>query len=110
MLIRIGGVGVLFLHIPSNNTGFTKAFHRGHDEYVCLDIIFGTIPCLLQYLLWARRISATLVSRLVLNLRERNSTAVDLPTTIETEEEFWAALPAAGPVTSTWELSSACMD
>jgi len=41
------------------------------------------------------RLSATLVSRLVLNLHEQNATLTQLPTTIETEEMFRAALPVA---------------
>ena len=41
------------------------------------------------------RLSTTLVSRLVLNLRERNSTLASLPTTMESERKFEAALPAA---------------
>jgi len=41
------------------------------------------------------RLSATLVSRLVLNLREQNTTLAQLPTTVETEETFQAALPVA---------------
>jgi len=40
-------------------------------------------------------LSTTLVSRLVLNLRERNSTLAGLPTTMESERRFEAALPAA---------------
>ncbi|KAI0290245.1 hypothetical protein BC826DRAFT_1106593 [Russula brevipes] len=40
-------------------------------------------------------LSTTLVSRLVLNLRERNSTLAGLPTTMESERGFQAALPAA---------------
>jgi len=40
-------------------------------------------------------LSTTLVSRLVLNLREQKSTLVFLPTTLETENRFQAALPVA---------------
>jgi len=39
------------------------------------------------------RLSTTLVSRLVLNLREQNSNLAGLPTTIETELRFQAGLP-----------------
>ncbi|KAH9953077.1 hypothetical protein BC827DRAFT_193660 [Russula dissimulans] len=40
-------------------------------------------------------LSVTLVSRLVLNLREQNATLVQLPTTMETVLRFHAALPVA---------------
>ncbi|KAH9953072.1 hypothetical protein BC827DRAFT_1387381, partial [Russula dissimulans] len=40
-------------------------------------------------------LSAGLVSRLVLNLRERNSVLASLPTTVETELRFQAGLPVA---------------
>jgi hypothetical protein len=39
------------------------------------------------------RLSTTLASRLVLNLREQNSVLEGLPTSIETQGEFQAALP-----------------
>jgi len=42
-------------------------------------------------------LSTTLITRLVLNLREQNSTLSDLPTTVETMGRFQAALPAAQP-------------
>ncbi|KAI0246214.1 hypothetical protein BJV78DRAFT_177528 [Lactifluus subvellereus] len=45
-------------------------------------------------------LSTILISRLVLNLRERNSTLTGLSTTVETERRFRTALPAAGPITS----------
>ncbi|KAH9953084.1 hypothetical protein BC827DRAFT_1159444 [Russula dissimulans] len=40
-------------------------------------------------------LSATLVSRLVLNLREQNATPVQLHTTVETVRRFQGALPVA---------------
>ncbi|KAH9963064.1 hypothetical protein BJV74DRAFT_799741 [Russula compacta] len=40
-------------------------------------------------------LSNTLVSRLVLNLRERNSSLAGLPTTVETVQRFQEGLPAA---------------
>jgi len=40
-------------------------------------------------------LSSTLMSRLVLNLREQNSALLELPTTVETEHRFQAALPSA---------------
>jgi hypothetical protein len=43
------------------------------------------------------RLSATLVSRLVLNLREQNAALAGLPTTVETELRFQGALPVVGP-------------
>ena len=46
------------------------------------------------------RLSTTLVSRLVLNLREQNSALTGLPTTVETERRFQMGLPVPGPVTS----------
>jgi len=61
------------------------------------------------------RLSTTLVSRLVLNLRERNSTLAGLPTTMESERKFEAALPAAqqadasvGNVPSAQQNKSIC--
>lgn len=51
------------------------------------------------------RISTTLVTRLVLNLRERARS--QLPTTVETEGKFQAALPVARqPVSFVRKLSS----
>ena len=43
------------------------------------------------------RLSTTLVTRLVLNLREQNTILSDLPTTVETVGRFQAALPVAQP-------------
>lgn len=52
------------------------------------------------------RLSTTLVTRLVLNLRER--AVLELPTTVETERRFQAALPVArNPMTSVRNLSFA---
>jgi hypothetical protein len=48
------------------------------------------------------RLCTTLVSRLVLNLREQNFALAGVPTTIETEQRFQAALPAVGPIISSW--------
>jgi len=50
-------------------------------------------------------LSTTLVSRLILNLREQNATLVGLPTTLETERRFQAALPVARTTTSVGNLS-----
>ncbi|KAH9972500.1 hypothetical protein BGW80DRAFT_375384 [Lactifluus volemus] len=51
-------------------------------------------------------LSTTLVSRLVLNVREQNSALAGVPTTVETEQRFQAALPAVGPITSHQETGS----
>jgi hypothetical protein len=56
------------------------------------------------------RLSATLISRLVLNLREQNSALADLSTTIETQGRFQAALPAVGTMESTSVVTSVRAD
>ena len=56
------------------------------------------------------RLSTTLVSRLVLNLREQNSVLEGLPTSIETQGEFQAALPIAGMTKSTSVIDSVWAD
>ncbi|KAH9953086.1 hypothetical protein BC827DRAFT_193856 [Russula dissimulans] len=54
-------------------------------------------------------LSTTLVSRMVLNLREQNSAVVNLPTTVETEHRFQAALPRAQQsTTSVGDSPSVC--
>jgi len=56
-------------------------------------------------------LSITLVTRLVLNLREQNSTLSDLPTTVETIGRFHAALPVARPpMTPVGNLPSASVN
>jgi hypothetical protein len=56
------------------------------------------------------RLSATLVSRLVLNLREQNAALAGLPTTLETERRFQAALPAVGPIPPVRNVTSVRVD
>jgi hypothetical protein len=65
-----------------------------------------SITCLLQGSFLVYRLSTTLVSRLVLNLREQNSALTGVSTTVETEQTFQAALPAVGQTTSSRETSS----
>ncbi|KAH9953087.1 hypothetical protein BC827DRAFT_1250848 [Russula dissimulans] len=55
-------------------------------------------------------LSSTLMSRLVLNLREQNSTLSDLPTTVESELRFQAALPSAQKsMTSNGNIPPVCL-
>ena len=56
------------------------------------------------------RLSTTLVSRLVLNLREQNSALAGLSTTVESERKFLAALPVAGTIIPFWDISSVQVD
>jgi len=51
-------------------------------------------------------LSVTLVSRFVLNLREQSSALIHLPTAVETEDRFQAALPPVGPISS--RLNTTC--
>ncbi|KAH9953071.1 hypothetical protein BC827DRAFT_1159434 [Russula dissimulans] len=54
-------------------------------------------------------LSTILISRLVLNLREQNSIVLHLPTTMETEHRFQAALPGdQQSMTSVEDLPSVC--
>ena len=55
------------------------------------------------------RISTTLVTRLVLNLRERSSALVGLLITVETTGKFQAALPIAR-TTNSWDIISVEVD
>ncbi|KAH9958359.1 hypothetical protein BGW80DRAFT_1565002 [Lactifluus volemus] len=52
-------------------------------------------------------LSVTLVSRFVLNLREQSSALIHLPTAVETEDRFQAALPPVGPISS--RLNTTCL-
>jgi hypothetical protein len=52
-------------------------------------------------------LSITLVSRLMLNLRAQSSAQVELPSSIESERRFQAALPGRSvTAVSTWEIAS----
>jgi hypothetical protein len=55
------------------------------------------------------RISTTLVTRLVLNLRERSSALAGLPITVETMGKLQAAPPVAG-TTNPWDITSVEVD
>ncbi|KAI0246886.1 hypothetical protein BJV78DRAFT_95391 [Lactifluus subvellereus] len=55
-------------------------------------------------------LSTTLVSRLVLNLREQNTALAGLSTTVESEWKFRAALPVAGTMTPSWDITSVQVD
>src|SRR5712671_606775 len=75
----------------SSNAAFAKIICRHTYKRVRLDIDIDIIAVLIV----VSRLSTTLVSRLVLNLREQNSAVAHLPTTVETEDRFQAALPGA---------------
>jgi hypothetical protein len=81
-------------------TAFAEKIDCNLDECVCVDPSCF-ITCLLLGSFWVYRLSTTLVSRLVLNLREQNLALAGLPTTIETEQRFQAALPAVEPIASS---------
>jgi hypothetical protein len=86
-------------------TALTEKFDFNLNERVCVD--HSCLTYLLQGAhFWLYRLSTTLVSRLVLNVREQNSALAGVPTTVETEQRFQAALPAVGPITSHQETSS----
>ena len=78
---------------------FAEKIDCNLDERVCVDLSC-VITFLLQGSFCVYRLSTTLVSRLVLNLREQNFALASVPTTVETEQRFQAALPAVGPITS----------
>ena len=56
------------------------------------------------------RLSTSLVSRLVLNLREQNSAPAGLLTTVESELKFQAALPVAETMIPSWDIASIRVD
>ena len=89
-------------------TAITENLYRNPRECVGLQLLYYYVS--ISSLIGMYRLSATLISRLVLNLREQNSALVGLPTTIETERSFQAALPAAGPTSFHQNTTSVRVD
>jgi len=88
-----------------SNAAFAKNVYHDTYERVRVDIDTDIIRILIAM----SRLSSTLMSRLVLNLREQNSALSDLPTTVETEHRFQAALPGAlQPRTPTGNFPLVC--
>jgi len=88
----------------SSNLAFAQIVHLNTYQRVSLDIDTDIVTLLIV----VSRLSTVLVSRLVFNLREQNSTLVHLPPTIETERRFQVALPVAQqPMSSVGNVPSA---
>jgi hypothetical protein len=83
--------------LPPLNAAFVKIVDLNTYQRVRLDIDMISITILILVF----RLSVTLVSRLVLNLREQDSIPAYLLTTIETEQRFQAGLPD-GERSMTW--------
>lgn len=81
----------------SSNAAFAKIVH--HDSYECVRLVLltglasNTFRSAQELIMAIFRLSTTLVTRLVLNLRERADK--EIPTTVETVGRFQAALPVA---------------
>jgi len=121
-LATIAWVNLLVIDSVTFSLTLYKAFTIGRGIRL-LDVIVrdGTMYFFIVFIMnlvniLILRLSSTLMSRLVLNLREQNSTLSDLPTTVESELRFQAALPSAQksmtsnsnipPVCSTYETAT----
>jgi hypothetical protein len=93
----------MFTLFPSN-TAFPKIVHRNSYQRVRLNIDIRIITSV-STLIVASRLSATLVSRLVLNLREQNAAFMQEPT-VETMHRFQAALPISQELLTVESLPS----
>jgi hypothetical protein len=94
---------LMFTLFPSN-AAFPEIVHRNSHQRVRLIIDIRIITSV-STLIVASRLSSTLVSRLVLNLREQNAAFMQEPT-VETMHRFQAALPVSQELLTVESLPS----